>query len=100
MTLIFSLLYLVLALVQFLLLIRIVFDVVQSFARSWRPQGILLLVASTVYSVTDPPLRWLRSKIPPVNLGGIGIDVAFLILFVVVVLLKSVVAALAVGALG
>jgi YggT family protein len=99
-TLIFSLIYLVLALVQFLLLIRIVFDVVQSLARTWRPRGAFLVVATTVYSVTDPPLRLLRSKIPPVNLGGIGIDVAFLVLFIVVVLLKSIVAALAAGAMG
>ncbi|MFC7402165.1 YggT family protein [Citricoccus sp. GCM10030269] len=100
MTLLFSLIYLVLALVQFLLLIRIVFDVVQSIARSWRPRGPFLVIASTVYSVTDPPLRWLRSKIPPVNLGGIGIDVAFLVLFVVVILLKSVVQAVAAGIMG
>ncbi len=97
MTLIFSLIYLVLALVQFLLLIRIVFDVVQSFARAWRPRGVVLLVASSVYTVTDPPLRLLRAKIPPVNLGGIGIDVAFLILFVVVVILKAVARSLALG---
>ncbi|QCU77845.1 YggT family protein [Citricoccus sp. SGAir0253] len=97
MTFIFSFVYLVLAVVQFLLLVRIVFDVVQSFARSWRPRGLALVVASAVYSVTDPPLRALRSKIPPINLGGIGLDVAFLVLFVVVVLLKSVAAALAVG---
>jgi YggT family protein len=96
-TLIFSLLYLVLAIFQFLLLVRIVFDVVQSFARAWRPQGFILVIASTVYTVTDPTLRWLRSKIPPLNLGGIGLDIAFLVLFVVVVLLKSVVGALAVG---
>lgn len=97
MTLIFSLIYLVLAIFQFLLLIRIVFDVVQSFARAWRPKGFFLVIASAVYTVTDPMLRWLRSKIPPLNLGGIGLDVAFLVLFVVVVLLKSVAGALAVG---
>ncbi len=96
MTLLFSLLYLVLAVFQFLLVLRIVLDVVQSFARSWRPRGAVLVVASAVYTLTDPPLRWLRSKIPPVNLGGIGLDVAFLILFVVVVVLKAVVAGLAV----
>jgi YggT family protein len=96
-TLIFSLLYLLLAIFQFLLLVRIVFDVVQSFARAWRPQGFILVIASAVYTVTDPALRWLRSKIPPLNLGGIGLDIAFLVLFVVVVLLKSVVGALAVG---
>lgn len=96
MTLLFSLVYLVLALVQFLLVLRIVLDVVQSFARSWRPRGAVLVVASAVYTLTDPPLRWLRSKIPPINLGGIGLDVGFIILFVAVVILKMVVAGLAV----
>lgn len=96
MTLIFSLLYLALALVQFLLVLRIVLDVVQSFARSWRPRGAVLVVASAVYTLTDPPLRWLRSKIPPINLGGIGLDVGFIILFVAVVIVKMVVANLAV----
>lgn len=96
MTLLFSLLYLALALVQFLLVLRIVLDVVQSFARSWRPRGAVLVVASAVYTLTDPPLRWLRSKIPPINLGGIGLDVGFIILFVAVVIVKMVVANLAV----
>lgn len=87
--------YLLLMLLQMALLVRIVFDVVQSFARDWAPHGILLLIASAVYSMTDAPLRWLRSKIPPLNLGGVGIDVAFLILFVVVMLAKSITLVLA-----
>lgn len=96
MTLLFSLIYLVLALVQYLLVLRIVLDVVQSFARSWRPQGLVLVIASAVYTLTDPALRWLRSKIPPVNVGGIGLDVAFLVLFLAVVILKSVARGLAI----
>lgn len=90
-----SALYLLLTVVQYALLIRIVFDVVQSFVRGWKPRGIALLIGSIIYSVTDRPLRSLRSKIPPLNLGGIGFDVAFLILFVVVMLLKSVTVMLA-----
>ncbi|SFV22518.1 YggT family protein [Micrococcus terreus] len=96
MTLLFSLIYLALALVQYLLVLRIVLDVVQSFARSWRPQGLVLVIASAVYTLTDPALRWLRSKIPPVNVGGIGLDVAFLVLFLAVVILKSVARGLAI----
>ena len=96
MTRLFSLIYLALALVQYLLVLRIVLDVVQSFARSWRPQGLVLVIASAVYTLTDPALRWLRSKIPPVNVGGIGLDVAFLVLFLAVVILKSVARGLAI----
>jgi len=30
--------------------------------------------------VTDPPLRFLRRLIPPLSLGGIRLDMAFLVL--------------------
>lgn len=63
-----------------LLLIRLVFDWVQYFARDWRPRGIALVVAEATYSVTDPPLRALRRVIPPLTLGTIRLDLAFTIL--------------------
>lgn len=91
MNIVFALLHLVLTLYWYSLLIRVVYDVVQSFARQWRPRGISLILASAVYTVTDPPIRWLRSKIPPLNLGGIGLDVAFLVVFIVVILLRALV---------
>ena len=49
---------------------RLIFDFVQVFARSWRPSGILLLIAEAIYTVTDPPLRLLRRVIPPLRIGG------------------------------
>ncbi|WGH93968.1 YggT family protein [Auritidibacter ignavus] len=91
MNIVFALLHLVLTLYWYSLLVRVVYDVVQSFARQWRPRGISLILASAVYTVTDPPIRWLRSKIPPLNLGGIGLDVAFLVVFIVVILLRALV---------
>jgi YggT family protein len=80
-TIIFLPLYLVLVVFQLSLIVRIVYDVVQSFARGWRPKGAALVLASGVYTMTDPPLRWLRRKVPPLNLGGMSFDLAFLILF-------------------
>ena len=40
-----------------LFIVRIVFDLVQSFARSWRPRGPILLVAEAIYnrSATSGP---------------------------------------------
>lgn len=95
MELIFGLLYIALTIVQVLLMVRIVFDVVQMFARSWRPRGVALLAASVVYRVTDPPMRWLRSKVKPVDLGGMRLDLAFLILYFAVIIAKIVVQSLA-----
>jgi len=37
-----------------------------------------------VYSMTDPPLKRIRRLIPPLQLGGVSLDLAFLIVFIVV----------------
>jgi len=93
-SIILSLLYLVLMLFQLALIIRIVFDAVQMFARGWRPRGISLVLASAIYGATDPPIRALRRVVPPLRLGGVSLDLAFLILFIVVGILMQVVAAI------
>lgn len=69
---------------------RLIFDFVQVFARSWRPSGILLLIAEGIYSVTDPPLRLLRRVIPPLRIGGMQFDLAFLIVLIGLQILISV----------
>jgi YggT family protein len=61
---------------------RLVFDFVQVFARSWQPKGILLVIAEVIYTLTDPPLRLLRRFIPPVRIGSVQFDLAFLILLI------------------
>ena len=38
------------------------------------------MIAEFVYSITDPPLRALRRVIPPLRLGSVSLDLAFLIL--------------------
>ena len=80
----FGLVYLALLLFFVALIIRLVFDWVQMFAREWRPRGVALVAAHAVYSITDPPLKVLRRVIPPLRLGGISLDLGFLVLFIVV----------------
>jgi YggT family protein len=94
-SIIFALLYLVLMLFQLALIIRIVFDVVQTFARQWRPRGVALVAASAIYAVTDPPLRALRRMIPPLRIGGFALDLAFLVLFILTSIALFIVAGLA-----
>jgi YggT family protein len=74
--------------VFFLLLIgRLVLDWIQAFAREWRPKGVVLVLAELIYSATDPPLRALRRVIPPLRIGQVQLDLAFMILFIVTLLL-------------
>lgn len=76
----FGALYLALLVYVLILLLRLVFDWVQVFARDWRPRGITLVVAEAVYTLTDPPLRLLRRVIPPLRIGGVQLDLGFLVL--------------------
>jgi YggT family protein len=68
----------------FFLIARLVLDYVQMFARSWRPTGVVLVLAEIIYSITDPPLKALRRVIPPLRIGGISLDLSFLVLIILV----------------
>lgn len=72
------------------LIIRLVFDWILVFAREWRPRGVVLVVAETVYSATDPPIKALRRLIPPVRIGNISLDLAFLLLFILCSVLMGI----------
>lgn len=77
--------------VYFIVLIaRLIFDWVQVFARDWRPRGVVLVVAEGVYTLTDPPLKFLRRLIPPLRVGQVRVDLAFLVLMLVVSVLLGV----------
>ena len=80
MTFVLGLLQLAVVVFVLILLVRQVLDLVQNFARDWRPTGAALVVAEIAYSVTDPPLRALRRVIPPLSLGPVRLDLAFLVL--------------------
>jgi YggT family protein len=84
MGIVFGLVYIVLLFIFVALIVRLVFDWVQMFAREWRPRGMALVAAHAVYSVTDTPLKVLRRLIPPLRLGGISLDLGFLVLFIAI----------------
>jgi YggT family protein len=84
-----SVLYLVVLAFFILLIGRLVLDWIQVFARQWRPRGVVLVIAEAIYTVTDPPLRLLRRAVPPLRIGQVAIDLAFMILFIVTLLLMQ-----------
>jgi YggT family protein len=76
-----------------LLLVRLVVEWVQAFARSWTPRGALLVILEIVYTATDPPILWVRRFVPPLRLGSIAIDVSFIIVMIFCYVLLAVVRA-------
>ena len=95
MGIVFALVYLLLELFFIALIARLVFDWVQSFARSWRPRGAALVAASAVYSVTDPPMKLSRRWFRPLHLGAMSLDLGFIVLAIAVVIAMAVVRNLA-----
>ena len=76
-----------------LLWVRFIVDWVMVFARSWRPHGAAAALLELTYSATDPPLRALRRFLPPLRLGSMAVDIAFILLFIVTYALIQVVGA-------
>ena len=72
------------------LLARLVADYVQMFARSWEPQGFILVLLELLYSVTDPPIKLFRRLIPPIRIGGMALDLSLLIVLLLCYVLQVV----------
>lgn len=70
---------------------RAVLSFVPLFVRGWQPRGAVLVLAETIYTVTDPPLRFIGRLVPPLRLGGVALDVGFLILYFGLTVLQRVV---------
>lgn len=75
------------------LIARIVIDLIQVFSRDWRPTGVILVIANVIYALTDPPIKFLRRFIPPLRLGGVALDVSFIVVFIAIQILIGVLAA-------
>jgi len=64
-----------------ILTVRMVLSLLPLLVRKWEPRGVLLVVAEFTYTVTDPPLRFLRRFLPTPRLGDIAIDLPFIVLY-------------------
>ncbi len=69
---------------------RFVLDLARNFARDWRPKGFWLVLAELVFTLTDPPIRLVRRFVPPIRVGGSGLDFSWSIVMLVVIVLMYV----------
>jgi YggT family protein len=77
-----------------ILFARMILSWVPVLVRDWQPRGPMLVAAELVYSATDPPLRLLRKVLPPVRVGNIMLDLAFIGLIIVIYILRAATAAI------
>lgn len=86
----FQVLNLLLFLFWLLLISRVIVEFIRSFARDWRPTGFVVIVLEAIFTITDPPVKLLRRLIPPVNLGGIRLDLSIMVLLFIVFILMTI----------
>jgi len=67
-------LYWALQIFVFAMLARFVSDLVMSFF---------------AYTLTDPPLKFVRRFVPPLRLGGIALDLAWTVVFFAAIILQG-----------
>ncbi|WP_415042485.1 YggT family protein [Gordonia sp. (in: high G+C Gram-positive bacteria)] len=78
-----------------LLLARLVLELVRSFARDWRPKGVVVVIVEAIFTATDPPIKLLRRIIPPLNIGAVRLDLSLMIVMIAVIIAQRLVAAAA-----
>jgi YggT family protein len=78
-----------------LLIARMIISLIVVFARDFRPTGVVVIIFETVLSLTDPPLKALRRVIPPLRIGQVSLDLAFLVLFIILQVALRLLAGLA-----
>jgi YggT family protein len=64
-----------------ILTVRMVLSVLPLLIRQWEPRGVLLVIAEFTYTLTDPPLRFLRRFLPTLRLGNLAVDLPFVVLY-------------------
>jgi YggT family protein len=86
-----SILHLILQLFLFALLGRLILDSARMFKPSWRPSGVILFFVEAIYSITDRPMNFVRRFVPPLRLGGVSLDLSFIVLFFAIQMLMPLV---------
>ncbi|AHI19685.1 MAG: YggT family protein [Corynebacterium casei] len=84
-------LFSLLRLYTLVLIIRIIIEMIQSFSRQFNPPRWFMVIAEPLFVITDPPVNALRRIIPPMQMGGVALDLSVLVLFIILQVLQFIV---------
>ena len=69
-----------LTLLKWILFARLIIDYVRMFARNWRSKSGLIALFEVIYAITDPPMKFVGRFVPPLRIGGVSLDLSFIVL--------------------
>jgi YggT family protein len=81
-----------LLLLQVLLMTRAVLDWAVALAGPGMPGSVRSRLSVGVRALTEPILAPVRRIVPPLRVGGVGIDLSFILVFVAIILLRALIA--------
>ena len=87
-------LYIIPQVFWYLLLARIVVEMIASFSRGWSPRGFVAVILEWLFTITDPPVKALRKVIKPVRVGQVSLDLSVLVLFVIIIVIQLILSGL------
>jgi YggT family protein len=94
MGLVLSVVATLLLLFQLLLIVRAILDWTGVAAGPAAPGSVRARVVGGVRAVTEPVLAPVRQVVPPLRLGGVALDLSFLVVFIAVFLVRQLVLAI------
>ena len=80
-----------LLLVQVLLIARAILDWTVALAGPSVPGSFRSRLSAGVHAVTEPILAPVRRVLPPLRIGGVGIDLAFIVVFLGIVIIRALI---------
>lgn len=86
-----SLLLNLLTFFKWVLFARLIIDYVRMFVRNWRPNSFLLAIFEIIYSITDPAMKFVGRFIPPLRLGGVSLDLSFIVILLALNIASTIV---------
>ena len=72
---------------------RIIVDYIRMFARNWRPNTFVIAIFEVIYAITEKPMAFVRRFVPPLRLGGVALDLSFIVLLIAINLAQGVIVA-------
>ncbi len=84
-----DMLHLALVIYYYIVIARAIFSFVFLFKPDFRPPDALRPVLEFIYSMTDPPLNFLRRHIP--QPAGLPIDLSFIVMILMLQVLMRIV---------
>lgn len=79
-----SLLLNLLTFFKVVLFARLIIEYVRMFARNWRPNSFLIAIFEAIYAITDPAMKYVGRFVPPLRLGGVSLDLSFIVILLAI----------------